>query len=119
MSEEQQEYLNEHRDLASQGTGPQAALDERNSALLRLYDVYLLAVGHFHQASKGRSISVVWGSIYRLGCQSWRFASLVCLRRWHAGLVAHAQLAAAVDESIFVADCVRHGLLGINRSARQ
>jgi hypothetical protein len=34
-------------------------------------------------------------------------------------LVAHAQLAAAVDESISVADCVRHGLLGINRSARQ
>ena len=58
-------------------------------------------------------------SIYRLGCQSWRSASLVCLRRWHAGLVAHAQLAAAVDESISVADCVRHGLLGINRSARQ
>ena len=63
----------------------------------------------------------VWFGVLFTGwaAKGWRSASFVCLRRWHAGLVAHAQLAAAVDEPISVADCVRHGLLGINRSARQ
>ena len=33
--------------------------------------------------------------------------------------VAHAQLAATVDESVFAADCLWNGLLGTHRSARK
>jgi hypothetical protein len=74
----------------------QTLVDERLIAVLRFHDFLICALGHIYQASQPRSRSMVWAFIYRLVGQVWRGAALVCLWRWHLGVLENETVDASL-----------------------